>query len=62
MKVARHFSAGYVPKSDESPGGTTEISSGKAFKRPHGTHCTSQTKPGTEVPGYLQSFLRNELK
>ncbi len=31
------------------------------FKRPDGTRRILVEFPGTEVPGYVQSFLRNEL-
>jgi hypothetical protein len=32
----------------------------KAFKRPYGTHRIMFGFPGTEVPGYFHSFLRND--
>jgi hypothetical protein len=54
MKIARHLNAGYVAPRGESPGGTTEISSEYASKRPHGTHRLRPGFPGTEVPGYFQ--------
>ena len=54
MRVARHFSAGYPPKSGESPVGTTEPARENAFKRPYGTHRILPFFPGTKVPGYLQ--------
>ncbi len=34
----------------------------KEFKRPAGTHRCRVGFPGTKVPGYFHSFLRNDPK
>ena len=59
MKVARHFSAGYAFKSELVPEGRLKITSGKRVQASLRDASSFLRKPGTEVPGYLQSFLRN---
>jgi len=53
---------GTFPKSGESPVGTTEISSGNAFKRPYGTRLFSLIFPALKCRATFNSFLRNEPK
>ncbi len=42
--------------------GTVENASVKSSSVPRGTHFRANTCPGTKVPGYVHSFLRNDGK
>ena len=61
MKVARHFSAGYAFKSELVPEGRLKATSGKRVQASRRDARFLHEFPGTKVPGYLQSFLRNEV-